>query len=164
MNKPASLRRLLEAAVPQFKRDPDKLHIFLDEGNVMATAAPSLSFEYHYLLNAIVTDYPGHPDTLMVPILAWLKVNQPEMLLNRDKMREGFSFEADILNHKTVDISIKLRLTERVGVKDDPATGTRTITHYDEPVVDPYADVERWELFIQGEKVDEWSSRPEVAP
>ena len=164
VNKPDSLRRLLREMVPHLKRDPEKLHIFLDEGNVIAGGAPSLSFEYHYVLNAIVTDYAGHPDTLMVPILSWLKVNQPEMLLNREKMREGFSFEAEILNNKTVDISIKLRLTERVGVKDDPVSGTRTVTHYDEPEVDPYASIEHWEFFVLGEKVAEWDKRPEGMP
>lgn len=153
MNKPDSLRALLRTAVPQLKQDPDKLHIFLDEGNIIATAANTLSFEYQYILNAIVTDYAGHPDTLMVPILGWLKVNQPDMMLNRDKMRDGFSFEADILNNKTADISIKLRLTERVAVTDDLATGQRTIKHLDEPVLDPYAEVERWELIIHGETV-----------
>ncbi|MGF6141372.1 phage tail protein [Pseudomonas laurylsulfatiphila] len=153
MKKPDSLRALLRTAIPQLKRDPDKLHIFLDEGNIIATAANSLSFEYQYILNAIVTDYEGHPDTLMVPILGWLKINQPEMMLNRDKMREGFTFEAEILNTKTADLSIKLRLTERVAVTDDPATGQRTIKHLDEPVLDPYAEVEKWELIIHGEVV-----------
>jgi hypothetical protein len=150
MNKPDSLRALLRTAVPQLKRDPDKLHIFLDEGNIIATAANTLSFEYQYILNAIVTDYAGHPDTLMVPILGWLKVNQPDMMLNREKMRDGFSFEAEILNNKTADISIKLRLTERVVVTDDPESGTRTVKHLDEPPVDPYADVKSWELVIPG--------------
>lgn len=145
MKKPDSLRALLRTAVPQLKRDPDKLHIFLDEGNIIATAANSLSFEYQYILNAIVTDYAGHPDTLMVPILGWLKVNQPEMMLNRDKMRDGFSFEAEILNTKTADISIKLRLTERVVVTDDPTSGTRTVTHLDEPSVD---DVRAWTVVV----------------
>ena len=153
MNKPDSLRRLLASAVPYLKRDPDKLHIFIDEGRVAATAAPSLSFEYAYTLNAIVTDFAGHPDTLMVPILDWLKRHQPEMLLNPDRMRDGFTFEADILNHKTVDLSIKLKLTERVGVRDDASTGQRTITHFDEPPVDPYAGVVTWELYVNGEKV-----------
>lgn len=145
MKKPDSLRALLRTAVPQLKRDPDKLHIFLDEGNIIATAANSLSFEYQYILNAIVTDYAGHPDTLMVPILGWLKVNQPEMMLNRDKMRDGFSFEAEILNTKTADISIKLRLTERVVVTDDPTSSTRTVTHLDEPSVD---DVRAWTVVV----------------
>lgn len=147
MKKPDSLRALLRTAVPQLKRDPDKLHIFLDEGNIIATAANSLSFEYQYILNAIVTDYAGHPDTLMVPILGWLKVNQPEMMLNREKMRDGFSFEAEILNTKTADISIKLRLTERVVVTDDPVSGTRTVTHLDEPSVD---DVRAWTVVVAG--------------
>ncbi|MFJ2428504.1 phage tail protein [Pseudomonas sp. NPDC087804] len=153
MKKPDSLRAILRSAIPQLKRDPEKLHIFLDEGNIIATAANTLSFEYQYILNAIVTDFEGHPDTLIVPILDWLRVNQPEMMLNRDKMRDGFTFEAEILNTKTADISIKLRLTERIAVNDDPATGKRIIKHLDEPALDPYAEVEKWQLIIHGEVV-----------
>lgn len=154
MKKPESLRRALTEAVPHLKKNPDALLVFLDEGRITSTAAPTLSFVYEYVLNIIVTDYAGHADSIVVPILAWLRRNQPEMLLNPELGRDGFKFEADILNHKTLDLSIKLTLTERVGVSE--SAGKLTVTHFDEPLLDPFEDVERWELYVQGEKVGEW--------
>ncbi|MBI2382339.1 MAG: phage tail protein [Gammaproteobacteria bacterium] len=153
MLKPDSLRRALTAACPALKRNPDKLHVFIDAGHIAAGAGGSLSFEYAYTLNLIVTDFEAHPDSLMVPILAWLTVNQPELLLNREKMRDGFTFEAEILNHTSADISIKLALTERVQVRDDAGSGRREVTHLPEPPLDARAEIETWELYVNGERV-----------
>lgn len=158
MKKPDSLRRALVAAVPHLKRNPDALHVFLDEGHIISTAAPSLSFEYQYVLNVIVTDYSDHADTIMVPILAWLRRNQPELLLNPERGRDGFRFEAELLNHTTLDLSIKLTLSERVGVSE--AAGKLTATHFDEPPLDPFEDVAHWALYIKGELVSEWDESP----
>lgn len=154
MIKPDSLRATLVAAVPHLKRNPDALHVFLDEGRVISTAAPSLSFEYQYVLNVIVTDYRDHADTIVVPILGWLRRHQPELLLNPDRGRDGFRFEADLLNHTTLDLAIKLTLSERVGVSE--SAGKLTVTHFSEPPLDPFEDVEHWALFIKGELVSEW--------
>ena len=46
MNKPESLRAHLVAAVPELKRNPDRLLTFVDNGSMRSTAAPGLSFEY----------------------------------------------------------------------------------------------------------------------
>lgn len=43
MNKPQSLRRALNSAVPYVRDNPDKLHLFVDNGSVVATGAASLS-------------------------------------------------------------------------------------------------------------------------
>ncbi|MDQ8022183.1 MAG: phage tail protein [Moraxellaceae bacterium] len=143
MYKPNSLRSALEAADEDLKRNPDRMRVFIDEGSVRATAATSLSFEYGYILNVVVLDYARHADHLIAPTLAWLSVHQPEMLQNPDLMRDGFTFEADILNNKAVDLSLKLRLTERVAVSVG-AGGALVCQHLDEPPVDPHAGVS-WE-------------------
>ena len=44
-DKPNSLRQHLAAAIPDLQRDPDRLLVFADEGNVVANATASLSFE-----------------------------------------------------------------------------------------------------------------------
>ena len=155
MNKPASLRAALSACVPSLKKHPERLHVFIDEGSVASTmGGESLSFEYRYTCNIIVTDYAGHSDALIVPVLAWLRENQPELLLNRERMADGFRFEADILNNGSCDLSIKLVLTERVGVKE--LGGRVEATHYGEPALDPHAGID-WALFIQGRPADEWA-------
>lgn len=148
MIKPASLRAAVEAALPDLKRNPDRLLVFIDEGTIRCTNAASLSFEYAYTLQLVVTDYAEHADTIMVPILAWVKDNQPELFANPDKQRTGIRFEAELLNHESMDLSVRIQITERVVVADLP-DGSRTATHVGEPPLDPYADVSSWTLTIR---------------
>ena len=132
MMKATSLREALTAAVPYLAAHPEALHVFVDEGNVVATGARSLGFEYRYTLTLIVTDYPDSSDTVVVPVLAWLRTNQPDAFTNPDKREDAFKFEAEILTHDTVDISIKLQLSERVTVKVD-RSGYQ-VKHHPEPI------------------------------
>lgn len=132
MNKPTALRGHLLAAVPELHKNPDRLLVFIDNGSIRSTAAPGLSFEYSYTLNVILTDYAGHPDAVAIPLLAWLLVNQPELLTNLEKGKTAIAFEADVLDNSKVDLSLKLPLTERVIVKkqDD---GSLQVSHPNEP-------------------------------
>ena len=133
MKKPASLRKAIADAVPGLRRDPDKLLVFSDAGNIVATNTKTLSFEYRYKINLILTDFDGDPNAVMVALLAWVKVNQPDLLDNVDKRPTGISFEVDHLNHKTCDLSLILELTESIRVTTD-ADGKHTATALDEPV------------------------------
>ncbi len=132
MNKPSALRAHLLAAVPELHKNPDRLLVFIDNGTIRSTAAPGLSFEYSYTLNVILTDYAGHPDAVAIPLLAWLLVNQPELLTNLEKGKTAIAFEADVLDNSKVDLSLKLPLTERVIVKKQE-DGTLQVSHPDEP-------------------------------
>ncbi|EKF2709667.1 phage tail protein, partial [Escherichia coli] len=80
MLKPDSLRRALTDAVTVLKTNPDMLRIFVDNGSIASTLATSLSFEKRYTLNVIVTDFTGDFDLLIVPVLAWLRENQPDIM------------------------------------------------------------------------------------
>lgn len=42
MNKPQSLRHALNKAVPYVRNNPDKLHLFVDNGSLVATGASSI--------------------------------------------------------------------------------------------------------------------------
>ena len=159
MNKPESLRAHLVAAVPELKRNPDRLLTFVDNGSMRSTAAPGLSFEYSYTLNIILTDFAGHPDAIAIPLFAWVLLNQRELMENQEKGRDAIKFEADILDNSKVDLSITLPLTERVIVKRQ-ADGTLEVSHPAEPVVDD-------ELFLvpalrvetsEGELLAEWGA------
>lgn len=132
MNKPESLRAHLLATVAELKHNPDRLLIFIDNGKVRCTAAASLSFEYSFDLQVLLTDFAGHPDSVMLPLLGWLSVHQSELLENLNKSAAGIQFEADILDNSKVDLSLILPLTERVVVGKD-AEGNTTIKHPDEP-------------------------------
>ena len=160
MNKPDSLRAHLIAAVPALQHNDDQLLVFMDNGKVRCTAAASLSFEYNYELQIILTKFAGHPDSVMLPLLGWVRTHQPELLANLDKVKEGIQFEADILDNSKVDMSIRLPLTERVVVRkqDD---GSYEVVHADEPR-DPLSEAfdEAVELFAQGKLIARW--QPEV--
>jgi len=131
MKKPEHLRAQLSQALPVFQTHPERLKLFVDEGHVLATGVRGLSFEYRYTLSLIVTDYRGSPDTLMVPLLAWLREQQRELFDNPD-LRESIRFEAEILDHERVDLEIHIPLTERVGVQEI-APGNYQIEHFPEP-------------------------------
>jgi hypothetical protein len=132
MNKPDSLRTHLLSTIAELKHNPDRLLIFIDNGKVRCTAAASLSFEYSFDLQIILTDFAGHPDSVMLPLLGWVSVHQSELLENLNKSADGIQFEADILDNSKVDMSLMLPLTERVVVgKDDQ--GNTTIRHPGEP-------------------------------
>jgi hypothetical protein len=133
MNKANSFRTALTAALPTLTTDPDKLLVFIDAGRVIATDAPSLSFEYRFTLNAILLDFAGDADAVFVALLAWVKRNQPDLLSNETTRKDGISFEAEHLTNDTCDLSIKLQLSESVVVGADDQ-GVQTITHIDEPV------------------------------
>lgn len=117
MNKPDSLKAHLLAAVPELRNNGDRLVIFIDNGRVRSTSAESLSFEYAYDLQVILTDFAGHPDSVFLPLLGWLLVNQSDLLANLTKVQDGITFEADLLDRSKVDLGIVLPLTERVVVK-----------------------------------------------
>lgn len=119
MNKPQSLRSALNKSVPYVADNPDRLHLFVDSGQLVATSAASLSWEYRYTLNVIITDFTGDQNLLMAPVVLWLRENQPDALQNSDAREKLFSFEVDILANDRCDISMDLKLTERVIVTEE---------------------------------------------
>jgi hypothetical protein len=117
MDKPATLRQLITESVPELVRNPDKLKIYVKGGSIATRfGGINLGFQYGMTLHIEVRDYSGHPDTIFLPIALWLRVNQPDLLLNLDKADEAISFEADYLDNETVDIDITMKLTESVDV------------------------------------------------
>ncbi|SDS49946.1 P2 phage tail completion protein R (GpR) [Halopseudomonas litoralis] len=158
MNKPDSLREHLTRAIPELRKNPDRLLVFIDNGTMRSTAAPGLSFEYSYTLNLIFTDFAAHPDSIAVPLFAWLLDNQRELMENPARAKESVQFEADILDNKKVDLSITLPLTERVIVKQQ-ADGTLQATHPPEPQIDQPFEARRWQTTdAAGNVLAEWDS------
>ncbi|MBL5920755.1 phage tail protein [Lelliottia amnigena] len=124
MNKPQSLRRALNEAVSYVRDNPDKLHLFVDNGSLVTTGAHSLSWEYRYTLNVVIEDFSGDQNLLMAPVLLWLKANQTDAINNPDLREKLFTFEVDILRNDVCDISLNLQLTERVLVSTDGGIST----------------------------------------
>jgi hypothetical protein len=136
MIKPASLRAAIVRAIPSLAANPDKLTVFIDAGSIAATSARSLSFEYRYTCNVMLLDFAGDSDELFVAIVEWTRAYQADLFLNPDERANGVTYEVDILDNATADVSVKLQLTESVVVRqaDD---GTRAIEHVDDSQVPP---------------------------
>lgn len=72
----------------------------------------------------------------MVPLLAWLRQHQPELMTNDEQRKEGITFEAEYLANDLMDLIITVKLTERVRVwKNEQGIGWE---HLPEPPEDPY--------------------------
>ncbi|QNK71736.1 phage tail protein [Variovorax sp. PAMC26660] len=155
------------AATPELQNDPDKLSIFITNGKIVGAGAASLSFVYRYTLKLVVLDYSSHADAIMVPMLAWLRTEQVEILENPDLRERSFRFEAEYLNKETIDLSIELDLTERVIVSpgadpDSPETTRRyNVKHAAEP---PHVGVvqraERIEVWFGDQRLAAWDFEP----
>ncbi|EGT9042518.1 hypothetical protein JE384_004085, partial [Salmonella enterica] len=103
MNKPQSLRSALNKAVAYVRDNPDKLHLFVDNGSLVATGANSMSWEYRYTLNVVIEDFSGDQNLLMAPVLLWLSDNQPDAINNPELREKLFTFEVDILRNDVCD-------------------------------------------------------------
>lgn len=133
MIKPLALRTALVAALPEFQTDPDRLSIFVDKGRVVSRLTPGLGYEYRYRLRLFVEAFTGAPDAIMVPLLLWLRVNQPELFLRFGRDDDTLNFEADILDQGSWDIAISFDLTEAVQLVARPDGSGWDITHLPEP-------------------------------
>ncbi|EKN4168529.1 phage tail protein [Yersinia enterocolitica] len=154
MLKPDSLRKTLTDAVPVLRTNPDMLRLFVDNGKIAATLAASLSFEKQYTLNVVVTDFTGDIDLLLVPIMAWLRENQPDIMTTDEGQKKGFTWYTDINNDNSIDVSINLLLTERTLVREvDGALHVQNISEppRPEPITRPA------EMWINGELVSQWN-------
>ncbi len=163
MTKPDALKRLLIAAVPQIAAAPEKLSIFVDQGRVAARAG-GLSFEYRYQLNLVVEDFAGDRNAIIVPLLAWISEAQPDLMAKPDS--EPFTFESEILDEDSADLSITLDLTERVGVTRT-VEGGWSVVHLDEPAdtdaFDGLCGQNLWQLFLRDELIAQ-TSDPRFQP
>lgn len=159
MIKPDRLRQLLTESIPYFARNPDQLQLFYSRGNIYATGAKSLSFEYRYSLEILVTDFPSHPDLLFVPVMAFVKEQQSELIYNPDNQQK-ITFEIEPNNHQSHDIYIQIPLTERVIVRQE--ADSYQVHHADEPQMTDLQPLAGLEVFINGEKVFERTATAET--
>ncbi|KAF0182661.1 MAG: hypothetical protein FD163_2526, partial [Hyphomonadaceae bacterium] len=95
-----------------------------------------LSFEYFYTLEVILVDFAHEPETVILPILAWLQINQPDLLQNHQNANSAISFEAQILDAGLYDISLTLELTEVIVTTKNP-DGSVSMQSAAEPQLSP---------------------------
>lgn len=112
MLKPASIRALLTSYLPALARDPERLRMWIDKGNVRTRQTESFSFELVYRLNIVVIDWTDEPIIIMALLNEWLRRYQPDAVASQ--AAPGYSFEADIVTNTAMDLSIELDLSEAV--------------------------------------------------
>ncbi|PHM38582.1 phage tail protein [Xenorhabdus innexi] len=134
MLKPNLLREMIVSHEPFFNQNPDRLEVFVTKGNLVATGTHSAAFLYQYQLEVLALDYPHPLDNLSLPILAWARRHQPDLLFNPERRKDGFRFEVDLLNNDTADILFTVPVSERVMVSRE--NGRLIPVHLDEPVSD----------------------------
>ncbi|HFJ8954270.1 TPA: phage tail protein [Serratia liquefaciens] len=157
MLKPQQLRAELASCLQWLQRNPENLQVRVQGGSIAATLATSLSHEYSYTLNLLFLDYTGDLDLIVVPIQAWLRENQPDIMATAEKRRTGFTFATDFNNDGSYDFSVSLQLTERVVVNEQDG-GALHVKHLPEPPL-PENVTRPLQLFVHGELVSEWNER-----
>lgn len=171
MLKLNSLKALLMQCLPaDLARDPERLVVLAENGTVVTTGTASLSFEWRYTARVIVLGYAGHPDAVIVPIIAWMKRNQSDQMDNPDTRVNAIKFRVEPLTTTTMDFGIELQLTERAIVKPDPTAPPDTphrllVEHHEEPChIGTVCVPEHWELWLRDErKLAEWDLAPPPA-
>ena len=147
MRKADSLRQWLTAFLPDLKTHPDRLQIYVEGGQISTRQSATLSFGYGYTLKVGIWDFAGDADTIMVPMLAWIEKEQPQLLRRADA--QPFTFEAELLDSEASDILISIDLTESVLVIPRADGSGYDINHPAEPsFVDAFDGVTA--SFLQG--------------
>ncbi|MCY0772566.1 phage tail protein [Enterobacter cloacae complex sp. 2022EL-00788] len=155
MHKLKSLRQALIDAVPQLRANPERLQMSVGSGNIDARLASSLSFEKQYELKAKVSGFSGYSEGIFVPVLAWLRENQPDIFTLDEGRKNGYLFQIVLNDDETADISFSLRLTERILVSQNE--GTLLATYSPEPPL-PEPVTRPMELYVNGELVSRWEA------
>ncbi|NLY33938.1 MAG: phage tail protein [Alcaligenaceae bacterium] len=133
MLKPNEIREIITRSNQYLRDNPDKMQVFIDAGHIACRGAKSLSYEYQYTLNIIVQDFSAHADLIILPLLIYLRTNQPELFENKDKAKNLIRFDIEFLNQECIDMSIQVDLTERVIVSQPPGESRLKAEHVPEP-------------------------------
>lgn len=111
MKKPDSLRAALSAADPELARNPTDLIMWIDQGSIASPMTAAFHFAYSYQLNVLLLGYARKQIPLVIAMLHWLRVQQPDLLTPN---KDAISFDVDFMDNATVDLQFKLQLTEQV--------------------------------------------------
>lgn len=113
MLKLDSLRKAIATALPELERSPENLRIWIEQGAGRCQGTATDAFGFSFQANVLIVEMASEIAVLAHAIFRWLRVNQPDLLTPG---REGFSFDADILNNGSADVLLQLQLTQNVTV------------------------------------------------
>ena len=118
MEKPALLRAEIQKHLPELRQNPDKLTMFVTNGQIIASKG-TLSHETKYRLSVMITDFTGNIDVLNAVVIAWLQEANPQIIGPGATTPTDYSFEVELLSNHACDILIELNLIERTTVLTD---------------------------------------------
>lgn len=140
MRKADSLRQWLTAYLPDLKTHPDRVQVWIEGGQISARQSRTLSFGYSYALKIGIWQFAGDADQIIVPLLAWIEKEQPQLLRRADS--QPFAFECELLDGDVSDVLISIDLTEAVIVTPRANGSGYDIVHPPEPdLSDSFAGV-----------------------
>lgn len=135
MQKPASLRAALTAAIPEIRDQPDRLVIWVEDGAVRARQTETHGFAFEYPLSVLLREVSTDIAIVALAINRWLRRHQSNLLAGGSG--DSYKFETDVLDNATADILFTIDLCENVAVEPQP-DGSWSIDYQVEP--DPLFD------------------------
>lgn len=158
MKKLSALRQHIIKSLPDLNTDPDKFLSFIEDGNIIMNRGPNLTHKWDFVGQFILVEFTQDIDVLVVAILQWLRRYEPDQ-----RPEDAVQFEAEITSETTLDLILRIRLSERVIVnvddKNQELNATHTMPSFDEPT---YSGP--WSLYLQdGERKEllaTWDNGP----
>ena len=117
MQKPANLRTALMAALPEFREEPARLVLWVEDGAVRARQTESHGFAFEYPLSILLKETATDIAIVVHAINRWLRINQPDLLSGG--AGDSYKFVTDILDNETADILFTINLTEAIAVSSN---------------------------------------------
>lgn len=132
MKKPGLLREAISVLLPETARDPDRLAMWVERGNVRATGNRQRGFSWEYDLIVVAENFAGDPAVLFFTVTDWLRYQQPDLLAANGP---GFPFEVDVIDDKTVDVKMTLPLREVVTAENVDGEWRMTVVDEADPML-----------------------------
>lgn len=107
-----TLKAAILAALPELKRDPDRVRMWIERGSASSTQTDDRAITSAFQLNVLVVEMASDMHVLFLAVFEWMRVNQPDLMVPG---KEGISFDADILDNSTADILLQIQLDQAVG-------------------------------------------------
>lgn len=124
MKKINHLREYIINRVPALKTSPERLLVFIENGSIDFAAGNNLSHKYRFPARLVITDWHESVDLIILPILEWLRAYEPGFVPT-----DAIRFDAEILNHEKVDLSLTVNLTELVIVNKPCESRSYQVDH-----------------------------------
>jgi hypothetical protein len=129
MQKLDSLRAAIAAVLPELQRSPENLRIWIERGAGRCQGTRTDAFGFSFQASVLIVEMQSDIRVVAHAVFRWLRVHQPDLLTPG---RDGFTFDADILDNGTADLLLQIQLTQNVTVAPRP-NGQYDLAYLTEP-------------------------------